>query len=554
MPKSDKKFKSSKIISGLTIAVIFGLSFFVFLFPARASGIDGLSNLGATGNESNQIFSVALESGDPDLSVECVMSAGMEQATSQDLANLTSCLKDTADRNDQTIKKETLKQLNALQDKRRREELWAIMKEKAREVLAIAFKTSLNVFSRTVAHDTAVWVASGGRGQKPLFITEGWGAYLENAADSALGDFIDGVGTSFGMDLCQPNFQVKLAIKAGLDYTRQRQVRCSFSEIMTNWENAINNASFSVEYKDALRPGANDISFALIMADERNAYVDWKTKVAEKDAETTGLWKDIKNIAGKILTPGTVIANTFRDEQSKADLGYSTFTNTAADIVEEFFNTLVSQLLKNLQSGMFSGSGSSGGYGNLPNLSGLSALFNPDSSPIVAGIKGAKLAFSKLIESQTKVGGNIDILLKLSTCPDSAKANPGPTDCVLDSRLAEAIRNKRYVIDLDESIKNRVFAPQINAKDSLDTVISSRGLMIMRKYRIVPIGWEFAAEAIKNAATTKNYTLGEIMDCFYGAGLNGCTITDVDFKGFIDPYWVLKVPEVFCRRIGYTGF
>jgi len=426
--------------------------------------------------------------------------------------------------------------------------------EALREALAISFKTSLKTFARQVAHDTAVWVASGGKGQKPLFITEGWGTYVKNAGDAALGDFIDGVGSRYGMDLCQPNFQVKLAIRAGLDYTQPRRTRCSFSQISTNWQSAINNASFSLDYKDALRPGENDISYALIMADQRNSYVTNATQNAAKDAEIPGLWKDIKNIAGQILTPGTVIANTFRDEQAKADIGFATFTNTVADIVEEFLNTLVSQLLKNLQSGLFSGSGGNNNNrsGFSPDLSGLAGLFNPNSSPIVSGIAGAKLAYSNLIEGQTKVGGNIDILLKLSTCSDAAKANPGPTDCVLDSLFASAIKEKKYVTDLDPSIKNRLFAPQINQKASVETTISARSIMIMRKYRIIPVGWEFAAEVIKKSTSYNNLTLNDVMNCFYGEGHNNCNTND--FKGLVDPYWVLKVPETFCRRVGYTGF
>ena len=39
-----------------------------------------------------------------------------------------------------------------------------------------------------VAYDTATWLGSGGTGQKPLFITEGWGEYLSNIGDQAVGE------------------------------------------------------------------------------------------------------------------------------------------------------------------------------------------------------------------------------------------------------------------------------------------------------------------------------------------------------------------------------
>lgn len=410
------------------------------------------------------------------------------------------------------------------------------------EALATTFKNSLNLFARTIAHDSAVWVASGGKGQKPLFITEGWGPYLKNVGDSALGDFIDGIGQTFGMDLCQPNFQVKLAIKAGLDYTQQRQVRCSFSKIMTNWQSAINNANFAFEYKESLRPGENDVSFQLIMADQRNQYIADKKLTAEKTADTNSLWKDITNVAGNILTPGTFIANQFRQDQAKADIGMATFTNTIADVVEEFLNTLVSQLLKNLQAGFFS-STPIDNSGTL-DLKPLLALFNPNSSPIsvINGTVGAKAKFGGLLSSDNyKIGGKYDLLVKLATCSDDAKNNPGPTDCVLDQGLVSAIKSMSYVNDLPQDIKNRVFAPQSDLGRTLSDSISYRSILIMRTYSIVPVGWEVAAEiANKNA---KTITLGEVMAKF--------NVQGDPYYRLIDPYWTLKLPELYCRRTGY---
>ncbi len=69
---------------------------------------------------------------------------------------------------------------------------WAFKhEEKASDhIAAVAFKATLHSFLKTLAIDTATWVATGDKGQKPMFITQGWGAYLTAAADRAAGEFI----------------------------------------------------------------------------------------------------------------------------------------------------------------------------------------------------------------------------------------------------------------------------------------------------------------------------------------------------------------------------
>lgn len=458
-------------------------------------------------------------------------------------SNQASCIAELI----QSENKNAKKQIDAYIKKRKREEWWEENVKKRTEVMAGAFKKSLENMARQIGKDTAVWVASGGRGQKPLFITEGWGAYVKNAADVALGDFIDQVGREFDVDLCEPNFNVKLAIMIGIDdrQNQTRRVRCSFSDIMSNWESAISNANFSVEYRAALRPGENDISVALMLADRKIAYVSNKTKEAEKEAEIPKLWKNIKDISGQILTPGTMIHDEFKsnihDETTK--LGWGTFTDTFFDLLGSFMDTLVGQLALNLKNGFFS-SNSVSREGNGFNMSNLNSLFSPWSSPVVAGVRGAEDKFGYLKTSTIKVGGQYDLLSKLTVCQDLN--NPGPMECVIDIDLATAIRQEVLVKDLPSKILDRPFIPLSNSVESSIQYFSLRGITILRKYRIVPVGWEYAANLVyKSAASNSNFkapTLGEIMNNFN----NHNSI----YFGLIDPFWVMKAPDMFCRREG----
>jgi len=69
--------------------------------------------------------------------------------------------------------------------------VYNFVKERLATAGAIAYKNALSHFLNTIAKDTAVWIASGGKGAKPLFITEGWGSYLGKASGEALGVFMN---------------------------------------------------------------------------------------------------------------------------------------------------------------------------------------------------------------------------------------------------------------------------------------------------------------------------------------------------------------------------
>lgn len=477
--------------------------------------------------------------------IKCpALSSGTGIASSADIAALIKCI----ETQNIQISKASMDEIKATYKKRQREEWWDTMKDKAKEAMAGAFKKSLESMARQIGKDTAVWVASGGRGQKPLFITEGWGAYVKNAGDVALGDFIDQVGQSFGVDLCEPDFNVKLAILVGIDDRQTARVRCSFSDIMSNWESAIASANFSVEYQAALRPGENDISVALMLADQKNSYVAEAVEWASKEAEIPELWSDIKDISGKILTPGSMIHDKFsKDTNDTSKIGWDTFTNTIWDLLGSFLDTLVGQLALNLKSGFFSSDNSSAGGDNL-NLPNLDSLFTPWSSPVVAGIRGAEDKFAGLKGSTMKIGGEYDLINKLTSCQDPN--NPGPMDCVLDQELASAIRQGVFVKDLpsgnkenneDGGVLNRPFAPFANNVENPSTHFSRRQVTILRKYRIVPVGWEKAVQVANERQ--EGPTLKSIMDQF--------SDPLSPYFGLIDPYWVLKAPDMFCRREGF---
>jgi len=438
------------------------------------------------------------------------------------------------------------------------------------EAISKAANVAADTALRTMTRETVKMAFTALEGQKPAYITEGWEAYLTNAGDSALGDFVDRLSQSYGVDICASDLQVKLLINAQVNQTNRR-VRCTFTQIMSNWQEAVTNPDFPLEYSFALRPGENDLTASLVALDLKDIYVNQKVKAKTYEASSNQGWLSKVTFNGQILTPGTLLRDKLVKDVIDTPSGKATeitWMGTIYSVGEEFLNSVAAESLGLLKQGFFAakssitGGGSSGsGLGNNQNtalisqganmVSGiLTALFNPSASPVITeGAAGAEERANKAIAgSQGEQGGKIDLLVKLSTCTDEAKTNPGPTDCVIDSSLSQAIKSNTYVIDLPDQIKNRVFAPRSEQSNSLQTAIPYRSILILRENRIVPVGWEEAANFIKNSTIDREYTLGEIINCYNG---KEGTCTTEAFKGMVDPYWVLKVYETSCRRQGY---
>jgi hypothetical protein len=103
------------------------------------------------------------------------------------------------------------------------------------KILQSTISNSLN----KIAYDTASYIGSGGRGQKPQFITESVGSYLGSVADNAAGVVIDQLNDLGEFNLCEPNLDIKAKIGLGLvDYSGSATLKapnCTFSKMKKAW-------------------------------------------------------------------------------------------------------------------------------------------------------------------------------------------------------------------------------------------------------------------------------------------------------------------------------
>ncbi|MEA3449920.1 MAG: hypothetical protein U9Q85_02985 [Patescibacteria group bacterium] len=405
-----------------------------------------------------------------------------------------------------------------------------------------------------IAYDTATWIGSGGEGQKPLFIKEGWREYLVNVSDNAAGKFIETLGKENGyleFDLCEPSFAGKFSINLGLHskYSGRDKPACTFSEMRDNWEAELNRPDFLSRFKTVFKPESNDVGIAL------SAH----TKIIEEQAislrfkslerEEGDSWLDVRDIAGDLKSPPGWAKREANDLKGPL---IDNFGQISGDILVDAANIFLNQLAITAINNLMRSLGR-----DLDTYTSPYSWDNPDAGPIRGGIVAAKERFRKIIEPIFDVRGDYNILSELSVCPDPNKA--GPTNCVLDDQFQSAIEAKLTVAEAMEEgylKKDGVFG-FLSGNDLEPNYIEGypyRSMKILRKFRIIPVGWELAAQYIaehpEDVGGVK--TLEDLVVCYDG---NDPHIGQDDYqevwcKGLVDPNWVLKAPLNYCGREG----
>lgn len=424
---------------------------------------------------------------------------------------------------------------------------WDVAMEAAKVSGAKAFKAALAYFLNKIAEDTAVYLTSGDKGQKPMFITEGWGDYLTNTADKAAGYFIEDLGKAgiFGtkFNLCEPDLGVKLQITYGLvKWQKPAAPKCTFSKMKQNWEKSLKDPDFLKNFQAMFEPGENDLGIALSVQTKLSEEVQKKANEAELMRKVNQGIKDVTDpISGYIKTPASAVAKRMHLVLEESTTKEKTYTGTVADAIDIFVNTLIGKLIDEwFKKGLVT---------NFDKYEGWK-YDDYESQAASSGIAGAKERFRTLVEPEFGVRGDYNILSELVSCPDPTKA--GPTNCVITDTFRQAVINRLTVGEaMKQGYLNSGGIFGFTA-DGLEPPYNEgypyRSMIILRKFRITPVGWEVAAQYIKDFGD-KTYNLGDLVACYDSAD---------DYEGYfaawcqglVDPNWVLKAPLNYCKREG----
>ncbi|MCX6715182.1 MAG: hypothetical protein NTX72_05215 [Candidatus Uhrbacteria bacterium] len=435
--------------------------------------------------------------------------------------------------------------------------------------------------SNRIAYEAAVYVANGGPGEGSMF-------YNKSASDAFLGfgkdmggqafaDLSDITKSSFGLDLCVPpdpfiRLNLQLSIKQNYTPTKPR---CDFDSVTTKWGQIVSDASSLLSNdKDArdkflfnklsegLRPGNNQLgaSIGFLQLTNETAQRNSQTKTAEQIGSIPiGGFTNVHDlVTGKTTTPAAIVSKQF-DDQLKAAKGDQNQIKPAdvlanPDVwygllnmsVSTFTNTLTSQLFNRVYKGLFS-----------PKPDAADP-FNTE----LAGGSGSDAEANKAdlggIFTATPVANpQYDLLGEFAQCPPDGTGNRSLNSCVIDAGVVAVISRggSSAALTVQEAIDQKILNgdwPLISSKNASanqDRLCYTYGfcygnLVKLRKARIIPIGWELAADknSLNSPKSLKDIVAG-FNDC------NGQNQMDASHPWchLIDPNWVLKAPESQCR-------
>ncbi|MBI2410891.1 MAG: VWA domain-containing protein [Candidatus Kerfeldbacteria bacterium] len=429
----------------------------------------------------------------------------------------------------------------------------------------VGVKNAIRSFLEKIAYDTAVWIGSGDKNQKPLLFTKDIGSYLADAGDSAAGAFLDTLGSENGymkLDLCNLNpdvsinVNVTLARLSGIDLPNlnlpQEQLpykaRCKASEALTNFGNNVYDQALSfaedptsfVNLSATYDDGANGLSTLLIAWDD----ISGEQAAAEREAEIERLKSDAKDkaakISGYIETPSTLVVNQLVTTINNAT-GAETIQqdNIVADALSVFVNTLAAKLLENVSSGLLSF------FTDKDISESLSGSGSTTSHS--SGIIGAQEKFASFRTPAFTSGGTVDILTHFANCPEQGQ---DVTNCVINEGFRSAIEEGMSVKEAIDAQRIPADTPFGVDSTNPNDGISLRNVIVLRQYSVVPVGWELAANYYQDFdkdASEDQVTLGQLVDAF-----DHCSTDNYSpYCGLIDPNWVLKAPDVLCKTESY---
>ena len=444
---------------------------------------------------------------------------------------------------------------------------------------AVSLINAGNYFAQKLAYDAAVALATGGKGEMPLFSTKGWGDYFKDVSLNAVGEFVGSLSENFeDLDLCNPGpAGLRVRIQSGLvkpyiPVGEGPEPKCTWNEISDNWD------EFTEEFTTGevlsrtgvmFETGQSPLGITL-EAGRKLSYQAYEAKqISELERlEGEGFLAKTGIISGEIQTPAQVIAEEGRttaergrraQEQTSSQTSQALAagaTQILASALGTFVNTLAGKLLERVfNKGLFS-------LADLRKKKSGGALINPEFA-LVGTREVAQEIYSDLVTPPIKQTDVYDLITVFATCPSQFI---GQENCVIDQSFETAIRREATgsPLSVKEAIDEGLLHgdwPLISSYDrarNADVYCHTYGycysnLIKLRQARIIPIGWEIAAQ--KSGVVAGQATLREVMNGFYDCGVDGDgnPIADDDHPWchLIDPNWIIKYPLTQCRASVY---
>ncbi|MFA6547634.1 MAG: hypothetical protein WCT11_01665 [Candidatus Magasanikbacteria bacterium] len=466
-----------------------------------------------------------------------------------------------------------------------------------------AAQQAVSYFLRKVAYDTAMYIASGNKGQGAFVQSKGFGDYLASAGSEAAGTAIEQLGKGFGLDLCKiPDVKIDLALRIGLHYnyalgSQPRKPACNLTTFAQNW----GSDAWASKYGGGSGPGGFDVNkvfnktlvvddapmgVVLKTTEKIDRLVVRQTNAAQADREEgAGFKPATRLVSGDIKTPSQTIKKQAEDnspsEQNKksqaqvaAAMGSGAY-EILPSTLSLFLNTLAGQMLKNFkENGMLPGGLCVGSFGG-PDCKGGqgSQATNFEAGTSVSGRAAAEATFSDFLTIKLDTLSTYDILAELNSCESHGLYN-----CRADGGIILALQQAKQEdpFTIQEAMDkgwlkrewklippSRVADNQIGNdadKNCYNNNYCYSNLQVLRQLRIFPLGMEIAA---KNSDPDRPWTLKEVVDGFYKCNYEKTpdgTVVGINYDPenyplchLVDPNWVIKLEQTRCDAKAYSS-
>ncbi len=446
--------------------------------------------------------------------------------------------------------------------------------------LKVVLKTVLiNLLSfvlNRLAYDLAVFMASGGQGQTPNFQYKSADEYFADLGMDIVGAHMDALNgvleeIDVNFNVCAPEDPIfRMGIQLGIRSAYSRpEPNCDIRDAINNWDSFVGsiqerfqsmgeNPSDYVlnEFKKIYRPGSNELSasFTIISSIQDEATTHKNVNFLE-NLFNQGYSPVTDAITGQVETPADIIQRKTQQELVEAQ-GDQTQMNWDAVMSDSdllvgmgmsaasvFLNTLLSELLNNIYTGVF-------------DVELVEEDVFSGQYASVGGREAAEEKYRDLLSVELVSLDSFSPITELLACPGSTSR--GIFNCAMDAAFATAVTaaetGEPMTVQeaLDDGILHGswpLIPPDDYAKNQ-DPYCYTYGycyanLVKLRKFRIIPIGWEMAAASPYNSKSNP-VTLQEVVDSFDDCSNEGKANANHPWCHIIDPNWVLKAPETYC--------
>lgn len=418
------------------------------------------------------------------------------------------------------------------------------LKEAYFDAAAAFWNNGVQMFVNKLAQDTAVWVASGDKGQKPLLFTNDWGKYLQNAGENALASsaiaFADAAG--IGNICVSPQVAIDIIIPT-LNLNVGGRPKCTLDQIRKAWD--VTDPKFLENFTFSFYTNQNDLGVSvnwLTSAQQNKAAAE---QAAQKERETS-VFKDVKGFINNLTeTPAPLVEKQIIRNQELNTANVTTYTGRlVADSIRVFATTLAGQYLNKLKNGFFSARDLLGEETN-SRLNELSSLLDVNTiAP--SGSDKAQVQFVGYFKPDLKQANNFDVIAQFSSCTSEIKY-ASIFNCVLDSGFVSALQasGEDGYLTVQQAVQKGLLHgewsfgfidPGAGIEPSYLNGYAYSNMKKMRRVRIIPVGWELAA--LRARQRSERVTLNDMLASFDDEAS--------PYYHLVDPNWVLKVPDMRC--------